>query len=267
MEIKDKIDEGYEAEPPKKPRDYIGAANVGHQCEALLAFSLRGFPETPPAPRTKRIFALGHLLEKQIIKDLKDKADIRVWEKDGLTNRQYHYELFGGHVSCHLDGHIELDDGEIAVLEVKTMGDRPFKNFVKKGVASSHPQYFAQCQLMMGMGGFQKSVLLAYSKNTSEYHSEIIEYDELEYSHLIFRAEQVMDNEAEKIAKDEEDWRCRGCFKFGVCWGDDEVPERCQTCAHAVAIDTGEWHCGVHNKPAVKLCSRYDRYRPRERGY
>ena len=265
MNIVEQIDAGYASEPVKTPRQYIGASNVGHPCDALLAFSLRGFPETPPPPRLKRIFALGHMLERQIVKDIKEKADIRVWEKDGLTGRQFSYDLFGGHVSCHLDGQIELGDDEVAVLEIKTMGDRPWKEFVKKGVAVSHPKYFAQCTLMMGLGGHKSAILVAYNKNTSEYHSETIEFDEFEYSHLLYRIELVMANKAAKIAADEADWRCRGCFKFGVCWEGQQVQKQCETCAHAEAVETGEWHCTFHDRPAIKTCGKYALYQPEER--
>ena len=264
MDIADKIDASYDQEPIRGSRNYIGASNVGNPCDALLAFSLRGYPETPPKARIKRIFALGHLLEKQIIRDLK-KAEIRVWEKDGLTGQQFAHDLFGGHVSCHLDGQVEWEGDEVAVLEIKTMGDRPWKDFVKKGVTVSHPQYFAQCQLMMGMGGYPAAVLVAYNKNTSEYHSEIIEFDEFEYSNLLFRAEWVMANKAVKISVKEDDWRCRGCFKHGVCWQDDPVPKRCDTCAHAIAREDGDWYCQLHDEPAVKICGKYFLYKPEER--
>ena len=79
------IDEGYKKESKEKARDYIGASGIGTQCDAYQAYSLRGFPNDTIQPKLKRIFKLGHILEDIVVKDIKEKADVRVWEVDGLT--------------------------------------------------------------------------------------------------------------------------------------------------------------------------------------
>tara|TARA_B100000749_G_scaffold260869_1_gene232641 strand:+ start:19 stop:900 length:882 start_codon:yes stop_codon:yes gene_type:complete len=267
LEITQAIDDGYDSEPPQKARNYIGASNIGHPCDALLSFSLRGFPETSPDARLKRIFKLGHILEDVVIKDMKEKGDIRVWEKDGLTGRQHAYNLFGGHVNAHLDGHVEIQNtktqySEISVLEVKSMNDASWKKYKKYGVRKSHPRYFAQCQMMMGMSGLGKTLFIAYNKNDSSYWIEVLTFDELEYANLMARIEVIFANEATKISHDKTDWRCKGCFKRGVCWDDDPVPVSCETCQHAQPKENGIWFCNEHQKEATKACKDYDLYRP-----
>ena len=74
----------------EKARQYIGASIVGNPCDALLAYNLR-FPNDEPTPDSKE-FNLGHILEDEIVKDLKKKAGVQVWEVDGLTGRQHTYE-------------------------------------------------------------------------------------------------------------------------------------------------------------------------------
>ena len=133
-EVVVKIDDGYDKQTEGRAREYIGASGVGHPCDAYQAYSMRGFPNTEPDARLKRIFRLGHILEDEVVKDLKEKADVRVWEVDGLTGRQHTYEEWEGHVVCHMDGHIELDDGILRVLEIKSMNDASFKKFKKDGV-------------------------------------------------------------------------------------------------------------------------------------
>ena len=96
------IDEGYRKQPKERARDYIGASGIGTQCDAYQAYSLRGFPNDVAEPKLKRIFKLGHILEDIVVKDIKEKADVRVWEVDGLTGRQHTYEQLGGHVVCHM---------------------------------------------------------------------------------------------------------------------------------------------------------------------
>ena len=265
--VADAIDDGYvtRGRSNDRPRQYIGASNIGSDCEASLAYSLRGYPDSPIPPKLQRIFALGHIIEDIVVADMKKKADIRVWEKDGLTGKQHSYELFGGHISCHMDGHVEMDDGEVAVLEVKSMNQTMFNKCLKHGVAHSHPKYVDQMQAMMGMSGMKKSLFVSYCKNTSRYLSQIVEFDELHYNALLAKADVVMMNEAEKVSADPEDWRCRGCFKRGVCWDDQPVPVACSSCKHAIAEETGIWYCLKHKQEGINPCDDYAVYHPKDR--
>lgn len=257
-----KIDEGYDKAKEEKARDYIGASGVGHPCDAYQAYSLRGFPNTEPDARLKRIFRLGHILEDEVVKDLKMKANVRVWEVDGLTGRQHTYDEWNGHIVCHMDGHIELDDGELRVLEIKSMNDASFKKFHKHGVKHSHPRYFAQVQMMMGMSDIHETFFIAVNKNNSEYHAEIVKYDEFEFGHIKDRIQTVLNGEARKISLDQTDWRCRGCFKSEVCWEERSAPELCQTCNHSTPTPDGRWYCEKHDKPADETCKSYQVFEP-----
>lgn len=260
------IDDGYDQQVrEERARCYIGASIVGNPCDAMLSFNLRGFPNNEPSAKLKRIFKLGHLLEDEVVSDLKEKADVRVWEKDGFTGRQHSYDQLGGHVVCHMDGHIEMDDGVLRVLEIKSMNNASFNKFVKHGVRKSHPQYFGQVTMMMGMANFTEAMLVAVNKNNSEYHAEIIEFDEIEFNFLRERVDRALQNKTAKIASDEDDWRCRGCFKRGVCWGDTPVPKTCVTCQFAFPTETGLWHCSKHDEEAVAACNEYLRYKPEEK--
>ena len=263
LKVVEAIDEGYEKNDREESvRDYIGASAVGHACDAMLAFSLRGYPDDKPGPRLRRIFRMGHILEDEVVRDLKKFANVTVWEKDGLTGKQYSYEELGGHIVCHMDGHIELADSKMRVLEIKSMNDASWKKFVKEGVKISHPRYFAQCQMMMGMSGIHESFFIAVNKNTSEYHAEIIAFESFEYSHIQDRVNRVLSNQARRISEDESDWRCRDCFKRSVCWGKTNPQKACQTCTHSYASANGGWHCSLHDRPATDVCDQYDVYKP-----
>lgn len=258
------INAALDAEAPQPPRAYIGASAIGSPCTAALAFSLRGFPDNPTQARLKRIFRLGYKIEDEVVADLK-RAGLGVMERDGLTGKQYAFQEHGGHVRGHADGMIELGD-EVVLLEIKSMGDGPFGKYKSGGVKNSHPKYYDQCQMMMGLSGTRKCLFIAYCKNNSEYHVEFIEFDVFEYSFLQTKIETVMRGEARKISVDETDWRCRDCSKSDVCWKQSPVQTACRTCAHARPIDDGSWWCGLHDFDCKDPCSDWARYEPLPKG-
>jgi len=259
-----KIDDAYEADRRDKPRRYIGASIVGNQCQASIAFNLRGFPNKEPDAKLKRIFGLGHKIEDMVVADLK-KAGYAVWEVDALTGKQYTYSDFGGHVVCHTDGMIEIED-ELMILEIKSMNDASFTKFVNLGVKQSHPQYFGQVQMMMGMARMQSSLFIAYNKNTSAYHCEVVEFDQFEFGFIRQKVGLALSGEVIKIAKDETDWRCRFCFKSDACWGHVEVPALCQTCTHSSPTEDGGWYCNMKGRPIPDYpCDDWQQFKPAER--
>ena len=76
MKLAELINEAYEKQKDEKPREYIGASIIGNDCEALIAFSLRGFPNDPIPYRLQRIFRDGHRIENDVIFDIKPKPDL-----------------------------------------------------------------------------------------------------------------------------------------------------------------------------------------------
>lgn len=246
-----------------RPRRYIGASAIGNSCMAYLSLSLRGFPDDAPDRRLGRIFRDGHRLEDQIIQDIKG-AGHHVMEVDPLTGKQWAYSMFGGHVSGHGDGLLELPGGEVVYLEIKSMNDSKFKECVRSGVRISHPLYFAQLQFMMGLAKLSNAYLVAYNKNDGTYYAEMVAFDEFAYYGLVDKAERVLDGEGQRQADDHADWRCKGCFKRSACWKDEApVETRCSTCAHSKADKhKGTWWCAKHEKAAVETCADYERWKP-----
>lgn len=255
------IDEAYLKEEEPKARQYIGASNIGGKCDAEIAFSLRGFPGTAPEPKLKRIFKAGHRIEVWVIADMK-KAGIHVMEADPLTGKQYAYHLYGGHCSGHADGLIEHTPDDVGLLEVKSMNDAKWKDYRDKSVRYSHPNYYKQVQFMMGMSGLKWCLFIAYNKNNSLYHHEYVEFDEFTYAASVVRAEHIMRGDAERCATDRSDWRCKGCFKLDVCWGELKPPPACLVCQHARPLRSGSWECGKGRAYGV-VCSDYQLYNPK----
>jgi hypothetical protein len=261
MEIEKLIDEGYETnEYRNKQRLYIGASGIGNACLATVAFGFRGFPETPPAPKLRRIFRDGNRIESDVVKDLR-QAGVHLLENDPMSGKQWEFTAQGGHVIGHADGLIEEDESTI-LLEIKSMNDARWKKCKKEGVKYSDRHYWAQVQLMMGMAKISKTVFVFYNKNTSEYNSEVVEADEIEYASLMAKAEAIMSGDVEKIAYNNDDWRCRGCFQRESCW-EGRTPEPSQrSCANARAEKDGSWSC---SKGCHGTCKDWMAWAPKDR--
>jgi hypothetical protein len=164
-----------------------------------------------------------------------------------MTKRQWEYTGFGGHAIGHADGLYEAPDGEIWLVEIKSMNDNKFKSFAKDGVKVSHRNYYAQVQFMMGLSKIQRCFFVSYNKNTSEYAEEEIHFDDIYYAFLSQRVENILSGNCKRISKDETDWRCRGCFK------------RERTCANAMPNKEGDFVC---EKGCQEECLSWKRWKP-----
>jgi len=242
-ELSEEIDVAYDAERESDYRSSrLGASNIGNPCEAYLSFTLRGFPELKSSPRLKRIFRDGHRIEQSVIQDLR-KTGNTVYDKDPLTGKQYMWDKHNGKIVFYADGIIEKN-GKAKLLEVKSMNNSMWTRFAQRGLAVSHPKYYDQLQMGMGLSGYRESTLIAYNKNTSEYHDQTIEYDEIRYYFLLARAERVLMGSAERIGTDISDWRCKECSRRHVCFEGADVPKDKRTCANAFVSNDG-WGCSL----------------------
>jgi hypothetical protein len=263
IDVRELIDEAYRKEPRReKTRAYIGASGVGQTCTAAIAFSLRGYPDTTPDPRLKRIFRDGHRIESIVIGDMK-KAGLHVMEVDPLTGEQWTYTAYGGHVIGHADGLLEIN-GESWLVEIKSMNDSKFKDCMERRVKYSHPSYYAQVQFMMGLAKIRKCLFVAYNKNNSDYLSEVVDFDDFAFAALQTKVERVLKGNGQKISRDESDWRCRGCFKADACWRDAEPEQKImRTCGNARPTQGGEWKCA---KGCGQTCIDWTKYQPLPKG-
>jgi len=263
-EVLDAINDGYKNEPKQEARQYIGASMAGTDCIAQMALSLRGFPDTSVDPQLKRIFFAGHKIEDWVVADLKKRANLRVWEKDDMSGRQHRREWLQGHVVCNADGIVDFEDGTgRAILEVKSMNDNNFKNFVRNGVKSSHRKYYRQMTMMMAMFGIENAFFISYNKNTSEYHAELVPFDQEEWDLMYVKIQAALDGQAGRVASEPQDWRCKSCFKRESCWSHEaDVRPACHFCKHSYANKHGSWSCNLTGEEASKTCAKYEQFRP-----
>lgn len=268
MSLLKTIDKGTLANAKRDRRQYIGASNIGNRCLAALQYSLRGYPQKSVPAGVLRIFEIGHIIEEIVVSDLK-KAGFKVLEVDPETNKQWEVTCFGGHVRGHADGIISTDANNPypAILEIKSMNDKKWGYFKAQGIRHSHPIYYSQMQLLMGLSGITTAWLVAYNKNNSAYHAEQVDFDEKHYNELIEKARLVVrEQKAVRVSNNPLAFECRYCNFRPHCWpnGEEELtmPFECITCAYAKPTGNRQWYCTKHGTRATEPCEHWRKVTP-----
>jgi hypothetical protein len=239
----------------------IGASAIGNTCDALLAFSLRGFPDVRVHAQLRRIFRDGHRIEDQVVRDIR-LAGYNLMENDPMTGKQWTWRKYGLLAVFKADGLMEIDN-ETLLVEIKSMNNTLWKKFKDIGIKYSHPYYYDQMQMGMGMSGIHKCVMIAYNKDNSKYWDETVEFNPVRYGFLMHRIESAMSGPNYKVSRRAEDWRCKGCFKRDVCWNDAPVEKTIRTCRWSKAQKDGNFVCLKGLK--CKGCTEYEQWKPRGR--
>lgn len=239
------------------PRGYLGASIIGHHCDRYLWYSFRCCVKRDFDGRLYRLFETGDLAENRFGYELR-AIGCTVHDLDEQGGQHAVYAL-GGHVSGHMDAAV-LGIPEAPktwhVCEFKTHNDKSFALLKKDGVKKSKPMHYAQMQTYMGLTGLTRALYLAVNKDTDELWSERVEYVAIEFKARINRAERIIRTHTppERAASRSDDFRCKFCDAFKLCWGmvdESAVPipgRHCRSCCHATPeIDTDEtwarWSC------------------------
>jgi hypothetical protein len=269
---------GTRTEPP---REYIGGSSIGHECDANVAYGLRGYPVEFKA-RFLRIFDLGKHIEDVLV-DILRRTDIIVYAVDPDTDGQWTWEDMGGHIKAHADGVLVID-GQRFLLECKSMKDSEFQKTKKRGLKDTHPEYYEQCQMMMGMSNklgsgrlcdnLLKTVFVFYDKDNSDVWAEVVDYDPFRYAYQCVRSANIMTQRPVRISDDPEFFRCRMCSRKPFCHGGEVYKKTCTTCRYAYARADGLWACahsvgGSVSSPfddshpeCIEPCEHYEHFKP-----
>ena len=259
------IDIGGIANYVNERREYIGASGIGDPCDAYQALSLRGFPSEKPEPKLMRIFRDGHRIESVVIADMR-AGGISVEEINPATGKQWRYTAFGGLMSASLDGIVTIG-GERMTLEIKSMNRAMFTKFKNSGLHVSHQHYVWQMIAGLGLArscgeSFERGMMVAYCKDTSEYHTEIIDFNNKVYGAMVDRVQLIISgNSSKRISTYANAYTCKSCFKKTACWEPSTLENLgCKQCAHAYVNEDNEWNCAMDNVFGVK-CKSFATYR------
>ena len=250
----------------EKPRRYLGASEIGHECDRYLWFSFRKCFKNDFNGRMYRLFQTGHLEEFRFVEELEGiGCTVKPLDDNG---EQFGVSAVGGHFKGHMDG-VAIGIPEAPktwhLLEFKTFKDDLFGKLVASGVEKSNPKHFAQMIVYMGLGGLERGLYLAKNKNTDELYSERVEHDPSKFKSIMARAERIIKSNQppERLCSRRDDYRCKMCNAEAICWGAindiavDLPTKDCRTCCHATPEMDGDgrWSCSEGND--MEPCSEH----------
>lgn len=244
------IDQAIDAEP-EQPRGHLGMSSIAGDARTLWLKFRWSLPDKP-APRTRRIFSLGNVIEAEVVKYLK-LAGFEVHADDGSA--QYGFKDLGGHYAGSMDGVIcgLPESNAWHVLEVKSVKADRFAALVKNGVKQWDPTYFGQMQCYMHHAGLTRALFAAYNKNTSDLHFERVDVDPMFGPAMREKAREIITGPIPESTYPDRTWYEIKKFKSEhyqrVYWSDELPPKpNCRNCRFAIAdVSDGEtraaWGC------------------------
>lgn len=200
-----------------KPRRYLGMSELGHNCSRYLWLKVHKAPPEKFTARMLRLFDMGHLIEKRVIRDLK-KAGFHV------SGTQAKFKDLNGELKGHCDGIIEglPESKKPHILEIKSANGKNFKEFVKEGIAghSLGSKYLSQVQLYMHYAKLDRALFIVECKETSARHQERIRYDKTEALKLVEKAKAIIEAKTPpRGISDRPDWfACKFCYLNNEEW-------------------------------------------------
>ena len=193
----------------------------GH-CPRKLAYKYHKFePKGKEIDgRARIIFWMGDLVE-MIITELARLAGVPLLAT-GFRQLTVEMDVDGEKITGHPDGLI-LDNGEIILLEVKSMSDFAFTKFDKKGEIDDG--YLSQVNCYMDCLNIKKTLFVALDKNNAVMSEKLVKYDQNYVKKAINGFREVLNSTKNSLPKprykaDEKGfypWQCLYCNFWGYC--------------------------------------------------
>lgn len=196
----------------KKTRDYIGASAIGADCLRQIWYEFKGYEAEAVPTKIRRTWAIGKHLEGLVIEWLNQASiDIAPWTDLVAEDMPY----FKGHVDS-----VWMKNGKpFAIIEIKTAKDASYMIFIKKGLRTWSPQYYAQIQSYMGMSGIHQTYIIVLNKDNSDIADELVTFDEAFYEQLCRKAFLIANIEEmpPRINESPLWYQCKMCKFNKVC--------------------------------------------------
>jgi hypothetical protein len=219
------IDAGLAAQEDKR-REYLGASQIGDDCQRRIQYDLLGAPGDPFDPRTRRIFARGHIVEELVAKWLRQGGfELSTHTPHG---QQHGFSTAGGRFRGHIDGVLMAGPGGLeypALWENKALGAKSWADVQRRGVAASKPIYADQMAIYQAYLNLPAPALFtAVNCDTMEIHAELVPFDAARAQKASDRAVHILratdaGDLLPRVADKPDGFPCSFCRYRTHCWG------------------------------------------------
>jgi hypothetical protein len=214
----------------EKPRDYLGASRLGHECKRALQLEFFNTPKDEGkgfTGRTLRIFQVGHIMENMAAEWLRAAGlNLKTVGKDG---KQFGFVTGKGKIKGHCDGIIidgPKDFGPFPRLwEHKTASDKKWKEFVKNKVKKANITYYAQIIIYMAYMELadNPALFMVTNKDTQELYFEDVLFDASYAQEISDRGANIIQAclAGELLPREwpsEDYFQCKFCSWSNRCW-------------------------------------------------
>ncbi len=148
---------------PKRPINVFRASRAGH-CERAMGYDVLGVEGDPITPRRAAVFRHGTILDGALKTDLAAVLGDRFINLDDLPVNSC--EIEGVRITFTPDGAFQADNGDIGIIEIKTMSDYGYDRALKGEIDHS---YVCQAWTYSFGSSFNPIVFLCYRKQTSHF--------------------------------------------------------------------------------------------------
>ena len=192
------------------PRQHLGLSEIGNKCPRWLWYAHHNTQSKPVEGRIIRLFRTGNIIEDAIISDL-ESIGIEV------TDRQREVEIVNGDIV--LKGHIDgIVSGQL--LEIKSAGEKYFKQLLKVGYEKWNPKYRAQAHVYMVLCDLEECMVVVENKNDSNLYIETLKLDRDYVTKLLIDvfAAITLPEPPERICPDVSWYESKCCKYQEVCF-------------------------------------------------
>ena len=240
-ELQNTLDAGTK-ELPLRP--YLGYSTTGGACKRKMYYDFRWAYTPVKELRIIRLWARGDHEEILVIEHLRSLG-LKVFDEQKTVYGPH------GHVLGHIDGNVlgvPDDEKTMHLLEVKTMNEKRYKEYLNKGLKFTNPSYYSQVNSYMGKQNLLKCLFIVVNKNTEQRSYRIVAYDHDEYLRVEEIALSILYAEVAPPRIGERTWfECKFCDAKEICHYQKPVDQNCRTCEHFTIEDKGEFACAHHN--------------------
>lgn len=247
MELKQKLD---------KPRNYLGASEIGHDCERYLFYSFRNACKRNISAKGLKAIQDGYDQEAKTIERLRALPFIELINEDEEGN-QIGFETLLGHYKGHCDGMIHglLQAPKTwHVFEHKSVNEKKF-NDLKKTIEEKGEKealynwdmmYYAQAQSYMHEFQLERHYTVVSTPGGRDHISCRTEYKRAYAERILEKTKNIIFENwtiPAKISDKREFFKCQWCHMKGICHDGDFPDVHCKTCRYREAIDGGKNKC------------------------